>query len=95
MGTTGAMGMADEVNRGNVQLVVALDWHLTSNHYRPLPHTMIPIAVWAIEQANEGNWEGTHTMPRGIQFRYCDEITVEEAVESMHLESFLAYEDQE
>ena len=89
MGRTQAEGFAEAVDEGMVSLRGALEYHLTANHYPPLPRVMIDVAEAAIELANSDSWDEAIPMPRGIEFRGADFITVAGAVESLHLESFL------
>lgn len=95
MGTTGALGMAAEVNEGNVSLVSALTWHLQSNHFPPIPVQMVAVAQKAIELANglgdlESVWDVEIPLPDDIEARDGRTfITVAEAVEAFHLDSFL------
>ena len=89
MGRMSAMGMSAEVGEGNVGLNTALHWHLTSNHYPPLPTELISVAEKAIDLANEDDWDAEIEMPEGIQFRNSDTATVQQIVASMHLEEFI------
>jgi hypothetical protein len=66
----------------------ALDDHLRYNHYPPIHPDFKPVAVEAIDKANEGDWEHEITMPNGIT------KTVGEIVEGMHLEAFLGDDDE-
>lgn len=94
MGTTGAMGMADNVNEGLVSLDAALHWHLTSNHFPPVPTTMIPVAKAAIEALNDDDGDREIPLPEGIETR--DGLTVLPAwrvSESLHLWSFVTPDD--
>ncbi len=93
MGSMNAMGMAIEVDKGNVVLNTALHWHLTSNHYPPLPTALIEVAEKAIDHANDGDWDAEIEMPEGIQFRHQNTVTVSQAVETMHLDSFLSLDE--
>lgn len=52
MGSSNAAGMAEAVNDG-LDLSVALSWHLTSNHYPPLPHEYVEVAKQVIEALRE------------------------------------------
>ncbi len=95
MGRMNALGMAAEVDGGNVVLNSALHWHLTSNHYPPMPVELVSVAEEAIEKADEGEWEHEIEIPDGINFRGRYIVTVSEAVEVMHLDSFLSLDEDE
>ena len=93
MGAHGARAFAEQVEEGNVDLSGALEWHLKSNHYPPLPYALVATAEEAIDKANDGDWDAEITMPEGIQFRHEDTATVSLIVETMHLDEFLNPEE--
>jgi hypothetical protein len=88
MGTTGAMGMADAVNDGSVSLRAALSWHLTSNHFPPLPSAWVESALKVIDHANEGDWESMVTLPEAGRFSE-QSYSVGELVDRFHLDAFI------
>ena len=67
MGSLNALGFAAAVNDGDIQLEQALSWHLTSNHYPPLPTFFIPTCIAAIEAGNDEDWDQEITLPRGCK----------------------------
>ena len=89
MGRTGAMGMATEVGEGNVSIEAALHWHLTSNHYPPLPVTLIPAAMRAIKVARKEQWHRKILMPKNLLFRGKRLAPVGDLIEALHLEDFI------
>ena len=84
MGRTQAQEMAREL-----PIDAALQWHLTSNHYPPLPVALVAPCKRAIQNANRGLWEKKVVMPTGYGFRYS--VTTSQMVEGCHLDSFLDY----
>lgn len=64
MGRLGALGFAEQVGEGNVSLVTALSWHLTSNHYPPHPAFMVPLAVAAVEAGQDEDWDRELELPK-------------------------------
>jgi hypothetical protein len=86
MGNLQSIEMAEEVKQG-LQLDVALEWHLTSNHYPPIHRVFIPVAKQAIELANDGNWSQIIDMPNGRS------LSVSSIIEQLHLDSFLDGEE--
>jgi hypothetical protein len=64
-------------------LGTAIGWHLKSNHYPPVHEAFIPVALEAIELANEGDWDAVLEYPNGI------ERTVAHTIEGLHLDAFL------
>lgn len=104
MGRTGAEGFAEAVTDGDVSLSAALEWHLTANHYPPLPTALIPVAEKAIELAKEAVlaedlnddyekanklYETEIELPNTIAFKNRRSVTVSEAVSTLHLGSFI------
>lgn len=64
MGRLGADAFAEQVEEGNASLRTALSWHLTSNHYPPLPTFFIPVAERAIELGQDEEWDELIDLPR-------------------------------
>lgn len=96
MGSISAMGMKEQVGEGNVSIDTALSWHLTSNHYPPIPSYMIPVAKRAIAKANRGEWEKKVRLPKDVEHRvYGKLVPVHEVVSHMHLDCFLDQDDDE
>ena len=94
MGNTQATEFAGLVDEGAVELAVAVGWHLRSNHYPPHPSFMIPVALRAVELANDGLWDERIDLPENegfkVEFRGSTTITVSDAVEAFHLDAFIA-----
>jgi hypothetical protein len=65
MGSLNAQGFADAVNDGLASIDTALSWHLTSNHYPPLPTFFISTCKAAIEAGNDEDWDREIKLPRG------------------------------
>jgi hypothetical protein len=72
-----------------VDLDTALGWHLTSNHYPPIPSAMIPVAKEAISKALDNDWDAEVDL-RGI-CTFQDRLTasVGDLVAYMHLNAFV------
>jgi hypothetical protein len=94
MGTTGAQGFAELVEEGSVSLESAISWHMQSNHYPPHPRFMIPVAIRAIELANDGLWDEAVDLPEQVQWAEDWRLpTAAEIVESFHLDAFIDEEE--
>lgn len=65
MGSLGAQGFADAVNDGDVSIDTALSWHLTSNHYPPLPSFFLAAAKAAVEAGQREEWDTEIALPVG------------------------------
>ncbi len=85
MGHTQAAGMKEA---GGVN-EMTLSWHLTSNHYPPVPTSMVPVCLKAIKYANDEQYEQLVELPDGITFRDAPEAPAHEIVTKLHLEAFL------
>ncbi len=93
MGHTQAQGMVEAINEGLIDLRVALEWHLTANHYPPI-RGMTDIAVAVVNAANVGEWDLTQfTLPDGREATLTDPYgrmaTAGDLVEAWHLGDFL------
>lgn len=95
MGNRIALEMAEAVQDG-LSLAAALEYHLRSNHYPPLPLEFVTPAMEAIDLANDGQWERTVTIPDvGIEVRgFGLTVPVWKLVEVMHLDSFIEGGDE-
>lgn len=65
MGRLGAAAFAEQVEEGNASLRTAISWHLTSNHYPPLPDFFVPVALRAIELGQAEEWDEEIDLPLG------------------------------
>ena len=71
----------------------SLEWHLTANHYPPLPRALIPLCVQAIEKANAGDWDAHFDPIPGLSNFLNSDLTVTTVVDELHLEAFIDYEE--
>lgn len=79
-----------------VDLDVSLSWHLSSNHYPPIPSIMIPIAKEAIEKAQEYQYDEDSDLldalidlPEGVSWKGSTSAPVSAIMEEMHLWDFV------
>jgi len=86
MGRLQAEAMATEDYLG---LETQLHIHLTSNHYPPVPTSMITTCIEAIDKANEGQWGAYVKLPEGIEWRRQSMSPVWAIVEGHHLEPWI------
>lgn len=89
MGNMNALGMADAVAEGQVSQDAALEWHLRSNHFPPLPSELVPVARRVIDKANAGEWDANVRLPKGISYRGSSLAPVAACVDAWHLDAFL------
>lgn len=70
-------------------LDAALHYHLTANHYPPIPSSMIEPCKQAIELAANDEWDAMVALPDGISYRGSNEAPVHAMVEQHHLHAFV------
>jgi len=67
----------------------ALAWHLSSNHYPPVPAVMIPVCEQAIALAADEEWHEQVELPEGVSYRGSSSAPVWAIVEQHHLADFV------
>lgn len=96
MGRASAEGFAEAVRDGTTTLDSALSWHLSGNHYPPIPQMMIPACKLAIEAGNEGEYDRLIQLPEGVVHRvHGDKVPAREIIEHAHLDSFIEQDEDE
>jgi hypothetical protein len=89
MGSMQAAGMAELVDEGRVDLDTVLRWHLTSNHFPPLPVELAGPAREAIEAIEAGDYDRAIRLPAGVTWRNRRSAPARECAEAWHLDSFI------
>jgi hypothetical protein len=77
------------VEQGEITLKVALEWHLQSNHYPPVPLSMLPVCERAIKKARAGKWHFRVRLPKGCTFKGGIYAPVDEVVRGHNLNCFV------
>lgn len=77
----------------NTELRQALSWHLTSNHFPPVPAIMIDPCIEAIENANAEEWDKLVSLPEGVGYKGLTVAPTEAIIDQHHLHSFLAIDE--
>lgn len=72
---------------------IALRWHLTANHFPPIPISMIPVCIEALDHADLEDWEAEIDLPEGTLYLGHATAPVWAIIEQHHLEAFLSVED--
>jgi len=85
MGALQAIAMAE----ASISLEQQIEWHLTTNHYPPVPPIMVQTCIEAIDEANDGNWDINITLPEGVSWRGLTTCPVYAIVEQHHLEPWI------
>ena len=79
MGSTQLAGMREMVGDD------CLEWHLTSNHYPPLPTILIDACREALAALRNEEPDREIYTPEGVQFRNRNSATASEIADSAHL----------
>ena len=93
MGNMTAKELAFLGNEG-LGLETALSWHLTSNHFPPIPTTMVEPCVEAINNANNGEWDKMVRLPDGVGYQGRTSAPTHAIIEQHHLLSFLDSDEE-
>lgn len=93
MGSVQAQEYRELAEMGSITLEQAITWHLTSNHFPPIPTSMVPVCIEAIEWANEGNFDKLISLPEGVGYKGLTVAPVLAIIEQHHLDAWIEYED--
>ena len=99
MGSLQAQEYAALAGSGDLSLHLAIEIHLQSNHYPPVPLSMVEPCIQAIEIANAAQWGDADlsdrvTLPDGVSWRGEDTAPAWALIESHHLDSFIQWEEE-
>jgi hypothetical protein len=89
MGRLHAQEFAEMVEENIITIEQAIGWHLQGNHYPPVPLSMVPVCIAAIDAANEDDWERDIELPEGVLWRGRNSAPASALVEAHHLDSWL------
>lgn len=79
----------------DVSLEIAIRWQLTSNHYPPVPTSMVPVCIAAIEVANQdGSWDDELELPDGILYKGRTTAPAWAIIEQHHLQPWIDSGDE-
>jgi hypothetical protein len=89
MGSLQAAAFAEAVKDGDTNLSAALTYHLTANHYPPLPISLVPVAERVIELAQNEDWFAKVELPEGITYKGGTWALVTDCAQAWHLDAFI------
>ena len=72
----------------------AIGMHLRANHYPPVPLSMVPICIEAIDAYWEDDLNREITLPEGISWKGKEYAPAYAIIESHHLESWCMEEEE-
>jgi hypothetical protein len=93
MGSLHATEFRELAEIGSITLEQAIEWHLTSNHFPPVPKSMVPVCIEAINLANEGEFDKLVGLPEGVGYRGLTAAPAHAIIEAHHLDGWVYYED--
>jgi hypothetical protein len=70
-------------------LRTALSWHLGSNHYPPVPQSMIDPSIEAIAAFVDEDPDRLIDLPEGVYYRDSTQAPARAIVEAHHLDAFI------
>jgi hypothetical protein len=85
MGYLSALAMANAAP----SLEMALEWHLSHNHYPPVPVAMVGPAREAIDAYHDEDYDRLITLPDGVVYRDDVQAPAWAIVEQHHLDAFI------
>jgi hypothetical protein len=75
-------------------LDTGLHWHARSNHYPPLPTTLVPVWKEVIKWVNEGNDSSQEfALPSGITYKGEAKAPAQAIIENNHLSAWIQYDE--
>jgi hypothetical protein len=89
MGSIQAMEMAEMLDMDD-----ALAWHLRSNHFPPIPLSMIEPCKEAIQNALEGNWMKLVSLPEGVGYKGLTAAPTHAIIEQHHLDAWVELDEE-
>lgn len=95
MGSTQAEGLAAAIDEGLASLEMALTFHLTSNHYPPVPTAMVPVCIAAIEAYERYDNDYQIDLPEGITWRGNTQAPAWAVMDDLHLHAFVRMDEDE
>ena len=84
---------AVDIASTDLSLERQIGWHLQSNHYPPVPSSMVQPCIEAIEAGNEGDYNRAITLPEGVMWRGSNEAPAHAIIEGHHLDPWLTEDE--
>jgi hypothetical protein len=88
MGYNTALDLSNELN-----IEVAIGYHLQGNHYPPVPLSMVEPCIEAIDAFYDEDYNREIALPEGISWRGQVTAPASAIIEQHHLEAWLPEED--
>jgi hypothetical protein len=93
MGRNMAYELSDTELFPQLELEQAITIQLRSNHYPPVPYSMVPICIDAIYAYNEGDYQKEIKLPEGVLWRGQEYAPAAAIIDSHHLDAWCNSDD--
>lgn len=88
MGLNTALDLAE-----NLDLELAIGYHLQGNHYPPVPLSMVQPCIDAIDAYYDEDYDRMIVLPEGVLWKGRDQAPSSAIIEAHHLEAWLPETD--
>ncbi len=88
-------GMAQDLSQATISIQQQMAIHLTSNHYPPVPMSMVQPCIDAIYAYDEQKYNKPIELPEGVMWRGQSSAPAHAIVEGHHLQAWLSSEGDE
>ncbi len=88
-------GMAQDLSQTTISIQQQMAIHLTSNHYPPVPMSMVQPCIDAIYAYDEQEYNKPIELPEGVMWRGQSSAPAHAIVKGHHLEPWLYSEGDE
>ena len=85
--------MARDLTEATISIQQQMAIHLTSNHYPPVPLSMVQPCIDAIDAYYDEDYDRLIDMPEGVSYRGRDKAPASAIIEQHHLEAWLPETD--
>jgi hypothetical protein len=94
-----AAGLNESVSDGLLARERAIEIHLRSNHYPPVPSSMVGPCLEAIDIVQRSQWGDADAsdlvaLPEGVRWRGEESAPAYAIVEGHHLDAFIQWEEE-
>ena len=89
MGSLQAAEMAEML-----EIESAISWHLQSNHFPPIPQSMVQPCIEAINNAIAGEWTKLVSLPEGVGYRGLTAAPTDAIIEQHHLDAWVELDEE-
>ena len=89
MGNNFATELADRDLFPELDLEMAIGYHLQGNHYPPVPLSMVQPCIDAIDAYYEDNYDKLIEMPEGVSYKGNTHAPAWAIIEQHHLDAWL------